>query len=126
MNRQQTETKLSRVTSELLREKGFIAPVDVLLRMGWLDPEDHKAWRQGRVPFLDKVVKANLSKITFLMKTLRRNSLNGGLRPSWTDYRSWEAKDVLRFSKSGDRHVESNYATHFVAHPPSRDREGSA
>jgi len=58
-----------------------------------------------------------LGKINFIMKTVRRNSTNGGLKPSWTAYRSWgKGKKVpLRFTKTGDRMIEEAYATHFVS-----------
>ena len=116
MNRTQIHSRLSAVTSELLREKGFISPVDVFVRMGYLDTKDHEAWRCGRIPHLESAIRANLAKISFVMATLRRNSLNGGLKPSWTAYHSWgkNGRKELRFSKSGLPHIEEAYATHFV------------
>lgn len=48
------------LTSELLREKGFISPVDVFIRLGCLDPKDHEAWRHGQVPHLEAVIKGSL------------------------------------------------------------------
>lgn len=116
MNRKEIQTKLSVVTSQLLREKGFISPVDVFIRLGYLDPKDHEAWRFRRVPYLESVIRVSRARINFIMTTLRRNSLAGGLKPSWTAYRSWGkrgGKD-LRFSKSGTPHLEQAYATHFV------------
>lgn len=119
MNRTEIQGRLGAVTSELLREKGFISPVDVFLRLGCLDPKDHEAWRLGRVPCLERVIKGNLSRINFIMATLRRNSLRGGLRASVTGYRAWGKKGgwTLRFSKSGAPHLEAAYATHFVKTP---------
>ena len=119
MNRTEIQGKLSTVTSELLREKGFISPVDVFIRLGCLDAKDHEAWRLGRVPCLEMVIKGNLSRINFIMATLRRNSLRGGLRASVTGYRAWGKKGgwALRFSKSETPHLEAAYATHFVKTP---------
>ena len=119
MNRTEIQGKLSTVTSELLREKGFISPVDVFLRLGCLDPKDHEAWQLGRVPCLEMVIKGNLSRINFIMTTLRRNSLRGGLRASVTGDRAGGKKGgwALRFSKSGTPHLEAAYATHFVKKP---------
>jgi hypothetical protein len=50
------------------------------------------------------------------MKTVRRNSFNGHLKPSMTVYKSWgnRQKTLLQFSKSGDPRIETAYATHFV------------
>jgi len=116
MNRTEIQTKLSAVTSTLLREKGHISPVDVFLRLGCLDPKDHEAWRHGRVPHLESVIQGNLGKINFIMTELRRNSLTGGLKPSWAAYRSWGKRGgkVLRFSKFGVPQIEVAYATHYV------------
>ncbi len=127
MNRTELQTKLSLVSSELLREKGFISPVDVFLRLGCLDAKDHEAWRRGNVPHLESVIKGNLGRINCILANLRRNSLRGGLKPSWTAYRSWgkTGGKELRFSKSGAPHMEEAYATHFVR-KPMIDRENNA
>ena len=116
MNRQQLSSRISTVTSELLQEKGYISFVDVFMELGYLDPKDFENWRFRRVPCLERVIKVNLSKINFIMKTVRRTSLNGNLKPSWTGYTSWGKgrKIPLRFSKSGDDNIERAYATHFV------------
>ena len=116
MNRTEIQKKLSVVTSALLREKGFISPVDVFLRFGHLGSKDYEAWRHGRVPYLEEVIKGSLGRISFIMTTLRRNSLHGGLKPNWTAYRTWGKRGgkELRFSKSGASHLEEAYATHFV------------
>lgn len=116
LNRKQLQSKLSTVTSELLKEKGYISFVDVFMRLGYLDPKDYEDWRMKRVPYLERVIKINLSKVNFIMKTVRRNSLNGNLNPSWTCYKSWGkgATIDLRFSETGELNIEKEYATHFV------------
>lgn len=116
LNRKQLQTKLGTVTSELLKEKGYISFVDVFMKLGYLDPKEYEDWRAKRVPYLERVIKINPGKINFIMKTVRRNSLNGNLTPSWTGYKSWgKGKKIeLRFSKTGDPNIEKTYATHFV------------
>lgn len=116
MNNKDIEKKLSAVTSELLREKGYIAFIDVFMKLGYLDPKDYEAWRMKRIPFLEKAIKVNLSKINFIMKTVRKNSRKGKLKESWTAYKSWgkKSKVTLRFSKSGEENIERTYSTHFV------------
>jgi hypothetical protein len=68
------------------------------------------------VSSLERVLNVNLSRINFIIKTVRRNSLNGHLKPSMTVYKSWgkQKKRLLQFSKSGDPTIETAYATHFV------------
>lgn len=51
--------------------------------------EDYTNWRMKRVPFLEKVIKVNLSTISFIMKEVRRNSINIVLKQSFTVYLSW-------------------------------------
>jgi len=107
---------MSRVASRLLQEKGYLAFVDVLMGVGALSKEDYEKWRCRKVPYLERVVTMNLSKLNNLLRTLQRNSKNKGLRPSKTVYKSWgkRPKTTLRFSKSGDPNVEDGYSTHFV------------
>jgi hypothetical protein len=89
-NRQDLERALSAVTSELLNEKGYICFVDVLMKLGYLSKSDYENWRLKRVSPLERVLRVNLSRIHFIMKTFRRNSLKGHLKPSMTVYKSWQ------------------------------------
>ena len=116
MNRQHLQTKLGKVTSELFREKGYVAFVDVFMKLGYLAPKDYESWRMKRVPDLESVVGVNLGKINFIMKTVRKNCRDGGCRESRTGYKSWGKgrKLWLRFSKSGEESIERAYATHFL------------
>ena len=115
-NRQDLVRALSTITSELLKEKGYISFIDVFMQLGYLSTSDYENWRFRRVSPLERVLNVNLSRINFIMKTVRRNSLNGHLKPSMTVYKSWGKgnKTLLQFSKSGDPAIETAYATHFV------------
>lgn len=42
---------------------GSVRPVDVLLDLGYLKEKDLNAFLSGRVPYLEKVCTANLSKL---------------------------------------------------------------
>lgn len=120
-NRQDLERALSPITSELLKEKGYLCFVDIFMRLGYLSPSDYENWRFKRVPYLERVLTLNLPTINFLMKIVRRNSLDGHLTPRMTVYKSWgkSQKVCLQFSKSGDPTIETAYATHFVKPKPS-------
>ena len=116
MNRQELRTKLGLVAGQLLREKGYVSYPDLFIALGYLDQRDYEDWRFRRVPYLERVIKTNLKRISFIMITVRKNSLNGKLKPSRTAYMSWgkEPKDQLRFSKSGSPPIEQLWTTHFV------------
>jgi hypothetical protein len=115
-NRQDLERALSTITSELLKEKGYLCCVDVFIKLGYLSTSDYANWRFKRVSPLERVLSLHLSRIHFIMKTVRRNSFNGHLQPSMTVYKSWgkDKKTLLQFSKSGGPTIETAYATHFV------------
>ena len=115
-NRQDLVRALSTITSELLNEKGYLCFVDIFMKLGYLSKSDYENWRFRRVSPLERVLTVNLSRINFIMKTVRRNSLNGHLKPSLTVYKSWGKgkKTLLQFSNSGDPAIETAYATHFV------------
>ena len=116
MNRTDLLKKAKIAADELLKEKGYIAFIDVFMKLGYLDHKDYENWRMKRIPYLERVIKINLSKINLIMKEIRKNSMRGNLKLSWTAYNSWGKgkKTRLRFSKSGKENIEKVYATHFV------------
>jgi hypothetical protein len=66
LNRREIEKRLSGITSNLLREKGYISFVDVFISMEKLSKEDYENWRFKKVPYLERVIKVNLAKINLL------------------------------------------------------------
>jgi hypothetical protein len=116
VNREEIARRVPIVAAELLAEKGYIAAVDVIMRLGWLTPEAHESWRFGRVPYLEQVVTGNLSRLGFTMGELRNFAQQVGLRPSWTGYVTWgkKGRSPLRFTRSGLPELEQAYATHWL------------
>jgi hypothetical protein len=121
VNRAELVSNMNQVSSELLRQKGYISFVDVLIQMGKLTKEDYESWRMRRIPFLERAIRLNLGQLSHLLRTLRQNAVKGNLKPSKTVYMSWGkgCKQLLRFSKSGHPRIEQAYATHFVKRKPS-------
>jgi len=115
-NRREIVKQLSLITVNLLKEKGYINFIDVFINMDILSKEDYEKWRFKRIPYLEKVIKINLAKINFILRTIQKKSQNDGLRISKTIYKSWGKgpKKLLRFSKSGDPNIEVAYSTHFL------------
>jgi hypothetical protein len=95
--------------------------------MGFLIREHLEDWRRGRVPYLERVVDCNLTRLGRLLRVLRFHAHDLSLKPPCTAYkRSGKGpKQRLRFTKTGDPKVEQAYATHFVwpgkepFHPPA-------
>lgn len=116
MNRRELETKLSPITERLLKEKGYICLIDVFVELGYLSNKDVESWRMKQIPYLEKVIHVGLGKIGTIIKVVSDNCRNGGLRESYTAYKSWGKgrKIDLRFSKSGLESLEARYSTHWL------------
>ncbi len=116
MNRTELKKKIRVSSIDLLEKKGYVSSADLLIELGFLSLEDYENWRFGRVPYLEKVCRGNLKKLSFIIKELKIFSREKGLKPSWTAYNKWGKgpKKRLQFSKSGDSIIEKGYATHYV------------
>jgi Fe-S-cluster containining protein len=101
----------------VLRQKGYVSVVDVLVEMKRLTPAHLEDWRFGRIPYLERVVQGNLSKLSLIGREIRSVAQAQGLTPSVAVYRTWGKgpKRTLRFSKSGEPSVERAYATHWLS-----------
>jgi hypothetical protein len=84
--------------------------------MSLLTPERLEDWRRGRVPYLERVIVCNLSRLSKILRILRFHAHDLRLKPSTTVYKRWGkgAKERLRFTKTGEPRLEEAYATHFV------------
>jgi len=116
MNDRRLEQRVAAVAEAALSERGFVAAIDVFLGLGWLALSGEQAWRQGSIPYLERVVTANLSKITTAMRCLGAWARRRGLKRSETAYvvRA-RGRRELRFSKSGKPSIERAYRTHWVS-----------
>lgn len=115
MNDQQLIKKVNEAVENQRQQRGYIAPVDVLMEIGVLTKQNYEAWRFGKVSYLEKVCTCNLNKLTKILKQIYKYAQINGLKPSVSRYRLWGKKGKeLRFSKSGRLEVERKYATHFV------------
>jgi len=130
--------RIERVVAAILEKDKVVRPVDVLMGMQLLSSSDLEEWRRGRVPYLERVVKCNLTRLSRLLRILRFH-VHKKLVPSGTAYvrHGSGPRQRLRFTKSGDAKLETAYSTHFVwpgkgpFHPPAprrpevTDREGA-
>ncbi len=114
--RSQLEERVIIAARAALTDHQHVTTIDVLVGMGWLTTSQVDQWRQGRVDYLERVVNANLSKISAAMDALRRWARSEGLQPSETSYVA-RTRDHrrLQFSKSGNPRIEAAYRTHWVS-----------
>jgi hypothetical protein len=109
--------RIVKAVEGLLREKGFVAPLELFIRMDLLSPESVENWRRGRIPYLERVIRCNLGKASRILRILRMHAHDLDLKPSLTVYKRWTkgSRPLLRFSKTGDHNIEDAYARHFVS-----------
>jgi hypothetical protein len=121
MNRTELTQGIKAAASQVLKAKGYISAVDLLMTMGRLTKTNCERWRSRQTPCLEAVLTGNLSQHQFLLRTLRshaRDELH--LKPSHTVYTSWgSGRQVrLQFSKHGSQFLEELYSTHYVGSKP--------
>lgn len=124
MNDHELVAKVNSSMYRQCRDRGFAAPVDVLMDIGVLQKDKYEDWRFGRISYLERVCTINLHKLSTIRRQMRVYAQNAGLKPSFCYYKQWGTKKKggqgrkpvipLRFSKSGNPDVERWYATHFV------------
>lgn len=120
MNRQEIIPLIHSSMYHQIKKTGYATPVEVLMDLKVLSKEDYEKWRFGKVDYLERVCKANLSKLSFIMKEIRSYAKKNDLKPSFTYYKRWGQKkskesQKLRFSKIGIDEIEKAYATHYVS-----------
>jgi len=130
MNDKQIKQKVNDAMYALMKEKGVIASVDVLMAIGVLSKADYETWRRGGIDFLERVCKINLCKLSIVNREMRVCAKKNNLKSSWTYYKQWssgKSKSMknshvgyvkmpkLRFSKSGNENIERQYATHYIS-----------
>jgi len=108
--------RVVRAVTAILKSGDAVAPVDVFVGMGLLDPKNVEAWRMGRIPYLEKVIHCNLEKASRILRILKLHAESSKMKPSQTDYRKWGKgrKIKLRFSKYGIPALEEAYSRHFL------------
>ena len=102
--------------------KKYVSPIDVFKNMDLLDIEHVENWKNGRTPYLEKVIKCNLNKASRILGILRYHAHDLNLKPSLTSYtrKTKSRKFKLQFSKSGESRIEESYSRHFVLNKSER------
>lgn len=104
--------RVADVAGEAVSTKGYVSMIDLMLGLNWLAPNKLRDWKQGKIPYLERIISANLSKISKTMKEFKHWAVHSNLKPSITVYKHKSHK--LRFSKTGEPNIETAYSTHYV------------
>lgn len=70
-NKLLTKRVNSAINAVIYRNKQLTYP-DLFIELGILSAKDFSAWKTGQVPFLEKVVQSNLTKLARIMTAVRR------------------------------------------------------
>lgn len=115
-NRKKLGDRVIKAAEAALATRKYVSPLDVLVGIGWLDPGAVKRWRQGQIDYLEAAIQTNLPRISEAMKLFQSWATAHGLTPSETQYVArTPAREMLRFSKSGDPTTEKLYRTHWIS-----------
>jgi hypothetical protein len=117
--------RVVRAIAKVLTKSDVLAPVEVLIEMGNLSKKNHDAWRNGQVPYLERVFEGSLSKANRILRIIgfHVHDLNMVLRN--TQYHQWGKgkKRALRFSKSGDKNIEELYSRHYLWNQSAKKKQ---
>ncbi|WP_320054802.1 hypothetical protein [uncultured Acetobacteroides sp.] len=116
MSSKELEKEVKRLVHSNRYLKGYVCAVDVLMQLNFLSESDYECWQLGKVDYLEGVCSVNLEKLTLVNKLIRRYAAELNLESSWTEYNQTGKRlsRRLRFSKSGNKAIEEQYATHYV------------
>ena len=115
-NRIPLADRVAKAAETALATQHFVSAIDVLVGIGWLDPQAVESWRRGQVDCLEEVVRTNLPRISEAMTLFRSWATVRGLTASPTAYVARTPRRLtLRFSRSGIPAIEASYRTHWVS-----------
>jgi hypothetical protein len=121
--------RVVRAIGELLAAGHAISAPAIFVKMGMLSEANLRLWRDGRVPYLERVIAGSLGKTSRVLRIMGLRAHDLGLSPV-APHTAGNIKfkgRALRFSKTGERGVEDAYKRIFVARPPrGRAREAGA
>ena len=81
---------------KVLARTGMITYPELLIEMGILERRDLEQWYKGRVPYLEKVIRSNLTKLARIQTAVRRYGREHDLKRSLKG-----SKRGRRYSKTG-------------------------
>ncbi len=120
--------RVVRAVDAILARQDFVAPTEVFAEMSLLSEQAIEEWRAGRLPFLERAIRCNLSTASRILRLLRMHAHDLNLRPSCKAYvrRTRGGRLRLRFTKGCDLKLEEAYARHFVRIISKRKRQSEA
>jgi hypothetical protein len=106
-----------------LAARNHASPFEMLLGLGWLDPNTARRWLQGQVECLEDVMQTNPARVAEAMTLLRSWAAAKGLPASEALYVArTPQRQALRFTRGGDPEVERQFRTHWISNEISEKK----
>jgi hypothetical protein len=96
--------RVERAAGKVLARTGMIAYPELFIEMGILERRDLEQWYKGRVPYLEKVIRSNLTKLARIQTAVRRYGREHDLKRSLRG-----PKRGRRYSKTNNPFIEEEY-----------------
>ena len=103
--------RVARAMAELLSNGLPVSAPAVFAKMGMLSEENLRAWRLGKVPYLERVIAGSLGKTNRVVRIISLHAHDLNL-PPLAPHAAGPIKHKgrpLRFCKTGERPVEEAY-----------------
>jgi len=125
-NRRTLAERVTKAAEASLAAQHYASPVDVFLRIGWLNPTTLESWRRGQIDCLESVIGTGAPRMLEAMRLLRDWATGGGSIPSEASYTArTPQRQALRFTQSGDPAIEAEYRIHWVSRELSTKKRQS-
>lgn len=114
--RRRLEHRIADAAEVALTENSYVAPVDVLVRIGWLPSSVVDAWRKGRVDDVETQAQVGPDRLAEALVVLGEWAQERGLQPSEASYvAATRDRRSLRFTADDESTVERAYRTHWMS-----------
>jgi len=108
--------EVEKAFAKVLSVGDVVATVEVLIEAKILTRTDYEVWRLGKCAFLEKKMAGNLSKANRMIKIIAFHAKELEMLSNTNFYNKWgnDRKELLYFSKSGNKRIEDSYSTHYL------------
>lgn len=116
MNNQDLSLLVQKSMHKQITKQGYSTSEQVLMDLNYLSKEDFENWKKGRVDYLERVCRVNLSKLSFILSQMQKYAKTTNLKESCTYYKkSGKGNIKLRFTKTGNEYMERRYSTRYTS-----------
>ncbi|HVW45160.1 MAG TPA: DUF2293 domain-containing protein [Amycolatopsis sp.] len=118
------QRRVNAAADDVLRRQKYVAPVDILVQLGWTRWAAVEAWRQGRLGRLADELAVDQARVSTAFEYLLGWARERGLHPSETAYVA-ATRDRRRLVFAGDEATDRVFRTHWISTDLSdKQREG--